>query len=96
MSQASASSRIVVPRRAAVSATQRTRRPGVNVATCSAHTPTTEVGATTRTGPRPTSAARRDAIADRICTVLPRPMSSARTPPSPADRREVSQACPCR
>ena len=31
----------------------------------------------------------------RACTVLPRPMSSASTPPSPAVRRNCSQASPC-
>ena len=66
MSEASASSWIVVPLREAVSLTQRTRRPGVNFAACSAQTPTTDVGATTRTGPASGAAARREAIAERI------------------------------
>ena len=98
ISVSATSSWIVVPRRVAVSVTACTRRCGVKVRAWSIHTPTTEVGATTRTGEgSPAGAcARSAATADRIWTVFPRPMSSAKIPPIPPDKRAVSHAWPCR
>ncbi len=65
-----------------------TRRPGVNLAASAAQLPTTAGGAITRAGPPP--AVR--AMWASIVGVLPRPMSSARQPPSSTESRKPSHA----
>ena len=83
-----------------------TVRPGANRAVSASQLPTTLVGATTRKGaapgasPAPASPAASFAaslaaqISASAWTVLPRPMSSASTPPRPCRKRKLSQLNP--
>ena len=77
-----------------VRSTTTTFSPGANRAASPAQVESTEVGATTSTGSSssPRSCAR-STIAN-ICIVLPRPMSSASTPPRPVSQSSESQRNP--
>ena len=76
-----------------------TRNSGVNLCTSLTQVPTTLDGATTRNGGAGSApfssvslreSSRARAIIASVCTVLPNPMSSARTPPNPCSCRKVS------
>ena len=84
------------PRRAVVPAIVTTGRPGANRAASAAQLDTTLVGATIRKGGRPGSASRARQMSARDWSVLPRPMSSARMPPSWCRHRKASQPNPSR
>ena len=75
------------PRRRSVSVTVTTRSPGLKRAASAAQFGTTLVGATMRNGAPPGSTSRAWQIRASACTVLPSPMSSASTPPSPCRHR---------
>ena len=90
------------PLLAKVSPMARTLRPGANRAVSASQLPTTLVGATTRNGAAPdavpasspAAASFAAQISARAWTVLPRPMSSASTPPRPWRYRKLSQLKP--
>ncbi len=81
-------------RLALVRSTTSNRSPGANIRAWSAHVGPTEVGATTSTGGLSGSSVRTRRMAARSCTVFPRPMSSARIPPSCVCHRNASQRYP--
>ena len=72
----------------------RTRRRGANRASSRAQLPTSLVGATTSAGASSRPSAFSTSTCAIVCSVLPRPMSSARTPPTPASRRCWRNATP--
>ncbi len=82
------------PLRWPVSDTGTTFSPGVNRADSAAQFDTTLVGATMRNGGAAGLAWRAWLISAKVCSVLPRPMSSARIPPSWCSHRNASHANP--
>ena len=80
--------------RASVLDTTTVVSPGANFAHSAAQLEATLVGATTRNLPAPCSTARL--IRASVWTVLPSPMSSPSTPPSPLSHRNASQLSPSR
>ena len=74
----------------------RTRMLGTNRAASRAQLPTTDVGATTRVGPRFVPSASSTARRESSCSVLPSPMSSASTAPRLLRDMKYSQSTPRR
>ena len=74
-----------------VSSIITTLRPGTNFFASPVQAPITDVGAITREGLRGRESSCRRSTRHRVCSVLPRPMSSARMPPSPASHSAESQ-----
>ena len=109
MSCAPASSATVVADLASVADRRATRSEGTNLRASASQLGTTDDGATTRNGPgapgpaasppgpaSPVSAVSWAwAIRASACTVLPRPMSSARMPPIRWRHSMASQSSPC-
>ena len=63
---------------------------GANRANSSAQLNTSEAGQATSTGPPSCPESRKLFTRAIICSVLPRPISSARMPPKPSEARRVS------
>ena len=84
------------PRRRNVSVIVTTRRSGVNRAASAAQLASTLVGATMRNGSIPGRSCFARQIMASVCNVLPRPMSSARMPPSWLRSRKHSHSKPSR
>ena len=82
------------PRLPVDSVRQTVRRPGAKRAASAAQLDTTLVGATTRNGGASGWLAPTWQISASVCSVLPRPMSSARIPPSWWVQRKLSQRKP--
>ena len=82
------------PRLPVDSVSETVRRPGAKRAASADQLDTTLVGATTRNGGPSGSVSRARTTSARVCSVLPRPMSSARIPPSWWLQRKLSQRRP--
>ena len=79
---------------ARVRSTTTVRSPGAKRAASLCHVESTEVGATTSTGSSSSPRSWARTIIASICRVLPSPMSSASTPPSPVSQSSDSHRNP--